>query len=187
MSHQPALAVVVPPHDEEAHLAATVEAARTVPGIDLVVVVDDGSSDATAAVARAPGARIARHGRRWGKAAAMETGADLVARADRDDGRRAPRALLLLDADLGSSAATAAPLAVPVLDGRADMTIALLPPSARPGGGHGFVVGLARRGTEDRTGWRPSQPLSGQRCLTRAAFERLRPLARRRPALRLLR
>jgi hypothetical protein len=28
------------------------------------------------------------------------------------------------------------------------------------------------------TGWTPTQPLSGQRCLTRAAFEQLTPLAR---------
>jgi hypothetical protein len=27
------------------------------------------------------------------------------------------------------------------------------------------------------TGWRPAQPLNGQRCLTRAAFEAARPLA----------
>src|SRR5262249_55216642 len=27
------------------------------------------------------------------------------------------------------------------------------------------------------TGWRPAQPLNGQRCLTRAAFELARPLA----------
>ncbi len=172
------MAVVVPAHDEADRLAATVAAARGLPRVDLVVVVDDGSTDATAEVARAAGAQVRGHGRRRGKAAAMETGAGAVADADRRQERPSPRHLLFLDADLQDSAANAAPLIDPVAGGRADMTIAVLPPSATPGGGRGFVVGLARRGIEQRTGWTPTQPLSGQRCLTRSAFERLRPLAR---------
>ena len=43
--------------------------------------------------------------------------------------------------------------------------------------GHGFVVGLSGSGIRRATGWRPAQPLNGQRCLTRAAFEAARPLA----------
>jgi hypothetical protein len=39
------------------------------------------------------------------------------------------------------------------------------------------VVGLSGAGIERATGWRPAQPLNGQRCLTRAAFEVARPLA----------
>jgi hypothetical protein len=46
-----------------------------------------------------------------------------------------------------------------------------------PGGGAGRVVRLARRGIERRCGWSPTQPLSGQRCLTRQAFDWARPLA----------
>ena len=45
-------------------------------------------------------------------------------------------------------------------------------------GGHGFVVRLAGSGIRRATGWTPAQPLNGQRCLTRAAFEAARPLAR---------
>jgi hypothetical protein len=85
--------------------------------------------------------------------------------------------LLFLDADLEATAATAAPLADPVVEGSADMTIALLPKTA-PVGGHGFVVRLATRGIERATGWRPTQPLSGQRCITRELFDAVQPLAR---------
>src|SRR6201987_5968931 len=45
-------------------------------------------------------------------------------------------------------------------------------------GGAGPGVGLSRAGIRRATGWQPAQPLNGQRCLTRAAFEAARPLAR---------
>jgi Glycosyl transferase family 2 len=87
-----------------------------------------------------------------------------------------PRHLLFLDADLAETAAEAAPLAEPVRSGQADMTIAVFSNQVRRGG-HGLVVGLSGSGIERATGWRPAQPLNGQRCLTRAAFEAARPLA----------
>lgn len=158
------IAVVIPARDEAARIAATVSAARA---IGEVVVVDDGSRDSTAEVARAAGARVVRHPRNRGKAAAMTTGAAAVPGAD---------LLLFLDADLQDTAAAAATLVVPVEAGDADCAIALLPRT--PGaGGHGFVVRLARNGIRRATGWAPDQPLSGQRCLTRQAFEAALPLA----------
>ncbi len=39
-------------------------------------------------------------------------------------------------------------------------------------------MGLSGTGIRRATGWAPAQPLNGQRCLTRAAFELARPLAR---------
>ncbi|WP_406284714.1 hypothetical protein [Embleya sp. NBC_00896] len=57
------------------------------------------------------------------------------------------------------------------------MTIAVLPPQLRAGGGHGFVVRAARDGIARASGFTATQPLSGQRCLTREAFEAALPLA----------
>jgi glycosyltransferase involved in cell wall biosynthesis len=170
-SARPAVAVVIPAKDEEARIAATVAGAKQIAGVDLVVVVDDGSSDRTAVVAAAAGAEVVRHDRNRGKAAAMESGADAAA-------AHGDRLLLFLDADLESSAARAAPLVPPVQADEADMTIALLPAQSSAGGGHGFVVRLATRGIARATGWTPTQPLSGQRCLTLEAFAAARPLAR---------
>ncbi len=170
------LAVIVPAFDEEARIASTVEAAAKVAGVDLVVVVDDGSSDATARVARDAGAVVVRHARNRGKAAAMESGAAAVAAIEAREGRADPRLLLFLDGDLEGTAGNAAPLAEPVRSGTAGMTIATLPP--QPGGGHGFVVRLARDGIRGAVGFEARQPLSGQRCLSRAAFEAALPLAR---------
>jgi hypothetical protein len=170
------LAVIVPAFDEEARIAATVDAAGKVPGVDLVVVVDDGSRDATASIARATGAVVVRHSRNRGKAAAMESGAAAVAAIEAREGRAEPRLLLFLDADLEGTAAHAAPLAEPVRSRAVGMTIATLPP--QPGGGHGYVVRLARDGIRAAVGFEAHQPLSGQRCLSRAAFEAALPLAR---------
>ncbi|WP_460460785.1 glycosyltransferase [Angustibacter peucedani] len=171
-----AVAVVIPAKDEAERIAATVRAARTIDHVDLVVVVDDGSGDGTTQVAREAGADVVRHERNRGKGAAMQTGADYVARHEQgtDDD---PRALLFVDADLEGSAVETASLATPVLDGSADMTIAVLPPQRTAGGGRGLVVNLARTGIERLTGWTPTQPLSGMRCLSRDAFEAATPLA----------
>jgi glycosyltransferase involved in cell wall biosynthesis len=165
---------VVPAYREEQRIAATVRAALTLPGVDLVVVVDDGSDDGTAASAAGAGADVVRSATNGGKAAAMERGADRVAELERQAGT-APRPLVFLDADLEDSAARAGPLLRPIRSGEADMTVARLPD--QPGGGRGFVVRLARAGVLEATGWSPAQPLSGQRALTRAAFEAGRPLA----------
>jgi len=170
------VAVVIPARDESDRIRATVAGAASLPGVDLVLVVDDGSRDDTAAAARAAGASVVRHSRRRGKAAAMESGAEAVALLDGRDGRAQPRHLLFLDGDLAETARLAAPLAGPVRAGEADMTIAVFTDRVRHGG-HGFVVSLSGAGIERATGWRPAQPLNGQRCLTRAAFEAGRPLA----------
>lgn len=170
------LAVIVPAFDEEERIAATVEGAAKVAGVDLVLVVDDGSADGTARRAREAGAIVVRHGRNRGKAAAMETGAAALAAIEAREGRAEPRLLLFLDGDLGATAANAAPLAEPVRSGAVGMSIATLPP--QPGGGHGFVVRLARDGIRAAVGFEARQPLSGQRCLSRAAFEAALPLAR---------
>ncbi|KQY23592.1 glycosyl transferase family 2 [Cellulomonas sp. Root485] len=168
------VAVIIPAKDESRRIAATVRSARAIPHVDLVLVVDDGSEDNTQHVAREAGAVVVRHSHNRGKAAAMETGAAVVAMRDAPD--RQPRILLFIDGDLGETAVNTAPLVPPVFEGHADLAIALIPP--QPGaGGRGIVVGAARRAITSMTGWTPTQPLSGMRCLTREAFEAATPLA----------
>ncbi|RCG29034.1 glycosyltransferase [Sphaerisporangium album] len=225
-SAQPDTAVIIPAKDEADRVAATVRAALAIPGVDLVVVVDDGSFDDTGRVAKAAGAHVVRHSRNRGKAAAMESGAEAVRLLDglttrrtngtppadvrnvdpaddqsngsnveqstdpndartggpddsvaggSGDGHRA-RHLLFLDADLAATAGAAAALIEPVRAGVADMTIAKFTTRVKLGG-HGLVVRLAREGIKRASGWQATQPLNGQRCLTRAAFEAARPLA----------
>jgi glycosyltransferase involved in cell wall biosynthesis len=170
------VAVIIPARNEEARIAATVAAASSVS--DLVVVVDDASCDKTAQLAREAGAVVVKRSRSNGKAAAMMTGAGAV--AAREAGRSSPRArhLLFLDADLEHTASEAWKLVTPVREGSADMTIAVLPTQRTAGGGHGLVVRLAAAGIAHLTGFRPAQPLSGMRCISRQAFDAVQPLAR---------
>ncbi len=171
-------AAVIPAKNEETRIGATVRSAALIDGVDLVVVVDDGSTDRTSAVASDAGAVVIAHSRNRGKAAAMESGAAAVGAIEARESRTdRPRVLLFLDGDLEETAGEARPLVTPVLEGTADMTIAVLPAQRTAGGGRGLVVDLARSGVERATGWTPTQPLSGQRCLTRAAFEAALPLA----------
>jgi hypothetical protein len=173
------VAVIIPAKNEADRIGATVAAALDLTGVDIVVVVDDGSADDTSAVAAGAGAMVVRHGRNRGKAAAMESGAEavrLIESAEQET-TSGPRHLLFLDADLGESAAKAGDLAEPIRAGTADMTIAIFQNVVRLGG-FGIVTSTAGAGIERATGWRPVQPLNGQRCLTRAAFTAATPLAR---------
>src|SRR5262249_52741011 len=151
MSPRGDLAVVIPARNESDRIGATVRGARQIPGVDLVVVVDDGSADGTGCEASLAGATVVRHARNRGKAAALETGAEAVllrgaadpATASKAAGR--PRHLLFLDAALAETAAQAGALAEPVLAGQADMTIAVFSTRVRRGG-HGIVLGLSGAG-----------------------------------------
>ena len=64
--------VVVPAFNEEARVAAVVSGLRREFG--RVVVVDDGSPDHTAELARAAGAHVVRHPSNLGQGAALQTG-----------------------------------------------------------------------------------------------------------------
>ena len=168
------VAVVIPAKDEVDRIATTIRACRAIPHVDLVLVVDDGSEDGTQHAARNAGAVVVRHSVNRGKASAMETGSSVVAMRD-IEGRPA-RMLMFIDADMGESAVECAALVEPVFSGEIDLAIAALPPEE---GSKGPVMAakLARSAIVRATGWRPYQPLSGIRCITREAFNAALPLA----------
>jgi glycosyltransferase involved in cell wall biosynthesis len=90
MSSAP-ISAVVPAHEAAAHLPAALESVHAqTTGVSEVVVVDDGSSDDTAAVAEEHGARVVRHPANRGVSAARNTGIrearnDWIALLDADD------------------------------------------------------------------------------------------------------
>jgi glycosyltransferase involved in cell wall biosynthesis len=72
-----ALAVLIPAYDCAATIAAVVEGARQ--HVERVLVVDDGSADATAERAAAAGADVLRQPRNTGKGAALRAGLEWLA------------------------------------------------------------------------------------------------------------
>jgi glycosyltransferase involved in cell wall biosynthesis len=155
---------LVSARDEEDSIGATVRSLRGLP-IAEVVVVDDGSTDATAAAALAAGARVIRIPRPAGKGGAMEGAL-----------RRLPDAdiWILADADLESSASGLGVL-LDACDRGADLAIAVLPP--QEGAGLGSIRRLAAWAIRRLSGRQVTAPLSGQRAITRACLGAVRPLA----------
>lgn len=160
---------LIPARNEADRIGDTVRAALAIADVDRVLVVDDGSTDETSSIARSAGAEVVRLERNAGKGGALNTGLYRV----RDDAD----ILLLLDADLGATASEGAMLLGPVLAGDADMTVGVLPKP--PGsGGFGLVKGLARLGIRRLGGgFEATAPISGQRALSRAAWQAATPFA----------
>lgn len=151
---------LVPAHDEETRIGSTVAALCAIASIDEVVVIDDASSDATASIAEGAGARVLRLPRNLGKGGALRAG---LGSTDAD-------VVVLIDADLGSTAAVASALIEPVVAGDVDMTIAR-PPDGAPSG-FGLVERFSRWGIERLGGQTMRRPLSGQRAVRRVILDR---------------
>jgi Glycosyl transferase family 2 len=167
---------LVPARDEAERVGATVRALRDLPGVTEVLVVSDGSTDATAARALEAGAHCLDLPRNVGKGGALNAGlAALMGRvAERVSPE--PTVLLLADADLAETAGRLDRLLHPVLAGEADLAIADLP-AQHGAGGFGIAMGLARRGMARATGRRMAEPLSGQRAVRWEALPALLPFA----------
>jgi glycosyltransferase involved in cell wall biosynthesis len=143
------VAAIIPAWNEAETLGAVVAAARDARLVDEVIVVDNGSTDATAEIAAAHGARVLLEPER-GKGEAMRRG---VAATVAD-------VIVFLDADLyGLEPRHVDALAARILSGRADMAC-------------GFVD---RGSTRNFLQLHYLPVLSGQRALRREVFESLAP------------
>ncbi len=143
------VAAIIPAFNEAERIAAVLDPLLSSPVVDEVVVVDDGSTDGTAAVAERYAVRLVRLPENRGKAAAMAAGVE----ASQGD------VLLFLDADLtGLTPSHVERLVRAYAEGDADV-----------------VIGVFRNG---RIGTDLSQRiaafLSGQRVMSRAHWARAR-------------
>jgi hypothetical protein len=152
----PRVVALVAAKNAAGSIAATVAALAGIAGVSEVLVVDDGSTDATAATARGAGAWVLSLPENRGKGGAVA--AAMAATKETD-------VYLLVDADTGATAAGAAELLGPVRAGDADMTVGVLP-AAGGRGGFGAVRRLAAAGIRLTTrGFLARAPLSGQRAV----------------------
>jgi glycosyltransferase involved in cell wall biosynthesis len=110
------IAIVVPACDEAESIAAVVTRVppRVAGAETLVVVVDDGSRDGTAAVAEAAGAKVLSHAKNLGQGAALRTGFEFALEQD-------ARLVVTLDADGQHRPEEMERLVAPVLAGEADV------------------------------------------------------------------
>jgi len=137
---------VIPAKDAASTVAAVVTGLRAVvPDLE-VIVVDDGSSDATGDAAATAGARVVRHAENQGKGAALQSGFDAAVAAGAD-------AVLALDAD-GQHDPRSAPRLLAALNG-ADVVVGSRNAERR-------AMPWLRRATNDVTSWWVSR-LAGQR------------------------
>jgi Glycosyl transferase family 2 len=158
---------VVAARNEAGRVGATVRAIRRIEAVDEIVVADGGSEDGTAEDARAAGARVLVGPRGGGKGGSLE---GAVARSEPAD------VYLLLDADLGDTAIEGRVVLDEVVSGRADLAIGVLPRQAGHGGIR-LVKRAARVLVRALSGFRPEEPLSGQRALTVEVMAAVRPFA----------
>lgn len=96
-------AVVIPAFNEAGGISATIDGLK-MQGFAEILVVDDGSTDQTASLAEAAGARVVRHPYNKGNGAAVKTG---IREASRD-------VVLLMDADTQHDPAEAAKIVGPI-------------------------------------------------------------------------
>ncbi len=155
---------VIPAFNEEGTIGLTIAAVQTVGGISKILVVDDGSSDATAERAREAGAQVLVLENNCGKGGAMNRAVELI---DTD-------VVVFLDADLGVTASQASLIIKPVLEGEADLCIAAFRP-AKKKGGFGLVKGTARRAIKKIADIEVRSPLSGQRAMNREVLMAVTP------------
>jgi glycosyltransferase involved in cell wall biosynthesis len=105
---------VIPAYNEERYIGSVV--LKTLPLVDTVIVVDDGSTDATAQIAQRAGALVVRHEENRGKGMALNTGF-------RRAREMAPDALVLLDGDGQHLPEESQSVLAPVLNGDADIVV----------------------------------------------------------------
>lgn len=162
----PRVRALIAARNEADRIASTVSALRSLWQVADVVVMDDASTDGTASTALAAGATVLQGRRRAGKGRAVEGALHRLPPAE---------VWLLADADLGLTAARLGPVLSEVLEGRADLAVAVLPPARS--GGFGLVKRSTRRAIRLLSGFQALEPLSGQRAITQEALEACRPLS----------
>jgi len=146
------VSVVIPAYNEEGAIGAVVRAVGAGAPWHEVLVVDDGSSDGTAAAAEEAGARVIRHPYNKGNGAAVKTGIREAAGA----------VVLLLDADGQHPPETALTLVEAV--GRFDMVI-----GARAGADQAWLRAFGNAVLKSFASWLTGRPIADLTSGFRAA------------------
>lgn len=159
-----AITVVIPAFNEENTIAATVRAVQKLDYINRILVVDDGSTDQTAAAAAIAGAEILKLSPNRGKGGAMNAAVQYI-QGD---------IVAFIDADLGQCAEQVGLILQPIINEEADLVIAAFPP-AKKKGGFGLVKNTARWAIRKAGQMEMVSPLSGQRAMNKEVLQAVTP------------
>jgi glycosyltransferase involved in cell wall biosynthesis len=161
------IVVAIPAYNEDRFIGSLVLKLRS--RDRRVLVIDDGSSDATAELAEAAGATVVRHDHNQGKMAAVQTAFEYARTLGAD-------ALVLLDGDSQHDPSDVESLIEPIVNGDADMVVGSrfagvrsVIPRWRVAGQHALTLA-----TNVGSGLRLSDTESGFRAFSRRAIEEMR-------------
>ena len=158
------VAAVIPALDEEASIGAVVR--ELAPHVDQVIVVDNGSHDRTAEVAREAGAHVVAEPRRGYGQACL---AGIAAAGDAG-------AIVFLDGDGSDDPGQVPSVVAPVLEGRADLVIGSRRLGPREPGAHPWHAVLGTRlcvGLMNRLAGSSATDLGPFRAVSAAALRRI--------------
>ena len=163
---------LVPAFNEASKIGTLLEEVpTTVDGIEVeVVVIDDGSTDQTRAVAMASGVGVLRNETNQGKGAALCRGLKALSGRTID-------AIVWMDADGQHRPSSIPDIVRPVLRDRIDLCVGSRYLSAHQSGSaplnRRIVRNLVMRTVRRRTGFDVTDPFSGFRCFSPAAYRAL--------------
>ena len=159
------VSVIVPAYNEERRIVNTLLALKSISSIQNIYVIDDGSTDNTYSNASTvENVNVVRQSANKGKGRALSEGLKLT--LNNSD------IIVFADGDLEESAKDIEKLIHPIVENKADVTIARFP-SAKRKGGFGFVKKLAREGVYINTGVRLNTVLSGQRAFKKEVLQEI--------------
>lgn len=159
------VSVIVPAYNEEKRIINTLVALNEINLIDNIYVIDDGSTDNTYMNASSIlNIKVIRQPSNNGKGFALYKGIEIS--------KKNSDVIVFVDADLEESAKDIEKLIHPILENKADVTIAKFPPAKRKGG-LGFVKKLAKEGVYINTGVRIDTVLSGQRAFKKEVLKEI--------------
>ena len=153
------ISIVLPAKNESAAIGQTLQKLRMQCALAEIIVVNDGSTDDTAAVAQAAGARVVHHPYSKGNGAAIKTGA----RAATGD------VIVFMDADGQHDPADIARL-LSKLDEGHDMVVGARQKGSQASLGRGFANGLYNRLASWMTGHKVEDLTSGFRAVRADKF-----------------
>ncbi|MCX6137248.1 MAG: glycosyltransferase family 2 protein [Ignavibacteriales bacterium] len=159
--------IIIPAYNAEQTLGRLLQKVQGLCVLSRVIVVDDGSADATSSIAAAAGADVCSHGINRGKGAALRTGIERALRRECD-------AVITMDADLQHD-----PVCIPSFmdafdTGRYDVIVGNRLNDLRGMPAHRIISNLMTTGLVGlRTGANIADSQCGFRCIGRRVLEQV--------------